>query len=207
MTQARFPETRESLLAVLRGEGADSGWRVFFERYAPAVLHVARFRGLTQHDAEDIVQLVMLELSKKISGFRYDADRGRFRNWVRTIAERKIIDFHRKKRPELIGDKELTARADDERSVSKAWNTEWRLMDIEYCLERLSTEVSRRHMQVFRMYVLEGFSAKQISDRLGCPTSYVYVVRGRLLKRLKSHMESLENSAKQAAPNRHRTTS
>lgn len=202
-----FPETRDSLLAILRGEGADSGWRVFFELYAPAVLHVARFRGLTHHDAEDIVQLVMLELSKKIIGFRYDTDRGRFRNWVRTIAERKIIDFRRKKKPELIGDKELTACADDERSVNNAWDTEWRLMDIEYCLNRLAEEVSARHMQVFRMYTLEGFSAKQVSERLGCPTSYVYVVSGRLLKRLKSHLDSLENSESQTAPDKHRTSS
>lgn len=192
MKSSPFPETRDSLLNELRTGGADSGWRLFFERYAPAIYHVARFRKLPQHDAEDIVQQVMLEVSKEIADFEYAPDRGRFRNWIRTIAERKIIDLFRKRRPEFVESYEQCEQLPDERSLEDAWTTEWRLMDIEHCMEQLAQEVSPRHMQVFRMYSLEGIPAKEVSQRLGVPVGYVYVIRGRILRLLRERIEALE---------------
>src|SRR5262249_54445480 len=91
-----FPETRASMLANLQTGGAAGRWRDFYEQYAPAVFRVARLRGLPDMDAEDIVQQVMLSVIQNIEGFTYDIDRGRFRQWVRLVAENKIRDLHRR---------------------------------------------------------------------------------------------------------------
>ena len=93
-------------------EPRQSAWREFFECYAPPVYRVARLRGLSADDAEDIVQQVMLAVSQHIEGFRYDRDRGRFRQWVRRIAENKIVDLRRK--PRMAGGAGLEEHSDQQ---------------------------------------------------------------------------------------------
>jgi len=56
-----FPETRPSLLARLGDKSlGPSAWRQFFDAYAPAVYRVARARGFSEPDADDLVQQVMM---------------------------------------------------------------------------------------------------------------------------------------------------
>ena len=153
----QFPETRLSLLSRLRDdEPGQSAWREFFERYAPAVFRVSRLRGLDEPDADDMVQQVMLAVSEHIKRFVYDRDRGRFRQWVRTIAERKITDHFRKHKPVVqLGIEHLEDRADDRPSVEELWEQEWRLQDMLWCLDQVTADISPRRMEAFRMYVLD----------------------------------------------------
>ena len=190
-----FPDTHPSLLRSLRGEGAEESWASFFERYAPAVLRAARFRGLDEHDADDIVQQVMLAIARHIGDFNYDRDRGRFRHWVRRIAESKIADHFRRRPPAVTG-LPLDERISDEPSVAEAWEAvweqEWRLQDLTYCLELIRGSVAPRTFEAFRMYVIEGASAAQTAATVGMSPHYVHVIRCHLLRRIKREIIRLE---------------
>ena len=48
--------TRSSLLLRLRDLGDERSWREFFDVYWRLLFHVARKRGFSQEDAEDVVQ-------------------------------------------------------------------------------------------------------------------------------------------------------
>jgi RNA polymerase sigma-70 factor (ECF subfamily) len=186
LKRASFPETRPSLLAKL-GNGAPQqlAWREFFELYAPAVYHVARYRGLDAHDAEDIVQQVMIAIAGHLDGFCYDRDRGRFRNWVRTVAENKIATAcRRNKLPISPGDP-------DNRPAEAAWSHEWHMQDLLWCLEQVSLEVSPKRMAIFRLYSIEGMSAEQVAERLNTTVGYVYVTRHLVLSLMRRKMDAI----------------
>lgn len=50
------PSTQASLLIRLRDHGDERAWAEFTEVYGPAVLQLARRRGLQDADAQDLVQ-------------------------------------------------------------------------------------------------------------------------------------------------------
>lgn len=187
-----FPDTRPSLLATLREETGQSAWWEFFERYAPAVCRIARLRGLDAHDADDIVQQVMLAISTHISQFSYDRDRGHFRQWVRKITENKISNLYRRRRPIAQDAAALKDCPDAQPSINELWETEWRRQDIVYCLDRIAEDISPRRMEAFRMYVLEGRSAADTAKHLDMTQGYVYVTRNQVLNLIRLRMEELD---------------
>lgn len=185
-----FPETRPSLLEALRGDDPQqSTWRDFFDQYAPAVYRVARLRGLGAPDADDVVQQVMLAVSQHIGGFRYDRDRGRFRQWVRKIAENRIIDLRRKRHASL--DAGLPEPLDDGPTPDEVWEREWRWQDILYCLDEVAKDLSLRRIEAFRLYVIEGLPAAEVAKRLDMSVGHVYVTRTQVLNRIRARMSEL----------------
>ena len=189
-----FPETRASLLDRLQEDGNTAGWRDFYRRYAPAVFRVARLRGTGEHDAEDIVQQVMLETAKHISSFEYRAGRSKFRSWVRTITENKIIDLVRRRRPEVSDEGAIAAHSDDTESIDDVWEREWKLQDVLWCIEQAALDISPRRMQAFRMYSLEGRPAAEVAGTLGMTPGHVYVTRCQVLNLVRERLAALEEA-------------
>lgn len=196
MLQPRpFPETRPSLLCSLGdGEQTESAWREFFDRYAPPLYRVARRQGLRAEDADDIVQQTMVAISAHIADFRYDRDRGRFRQWVKTIAANKIRDLHRHRQaaPDRIS---LSASegdpASDQPGIAEVWETEWRAQDMLWCLDQVRRDIAPRRYEAFELYVLGGVSAEETGRRMGMTKSHVYVTRTQVVKRIRELMERL----------------
>lgn len=191
MLQSRgFPETRPSLLATL-GEDApnQSAWRIFFERYAPAVYRVARGRGLGDCDADDVVQQVMCQVATHIGRFDLSTlGRQRFRSWLRTIAENKIVDLYRRTRPTVHDQALLEAQQDDAPDAQAIWERQWRMMDLLECVEEVATDMSPRRMQAFRMYSLEGRPVTEVSEALNMTPSSVYVTRCQVLNLIRDRL-------------------
>ncbi len=205
MLQPRgFPETRSTLLADLRDGASESGWREFFNCYAPAVFRISRLRGLDRHDSDDIVQQVMASICASISTFRYDRRRGRFRQWVRRVTERKILNHRRRRRPRPAEAEWLEAAADAAPTLDELWKREWQIQDILWCIDGIAQDISPRRMTAFRRYVLEGRSASETSKELGMTVGYVYATRNQVLNMIRSRMAALEaDDAENRRPTNH----
>ena len=57
-----MPDTQSSLLRRGRDRRTAASWREFQELYEPLLLNYVRSRGLTEHDARDVVQDVFVLL-------------------------------------------------------------------------------------------------------------------------------------------------
>lgn len=185
-----FADTRPSLLSALDAE-ADGAWEEFFGLYAPAVYRVARLRGLAGDDAEDVVQQTMLAVLGHIDGFDYNRDRGRFRSWVRRIAENKVTDLLRAR---TRRDEAIAAASQDTSSppdLDSAWRREWRRQDLRRCMEIVSADVTPRRMEAFRLYVVEGVTAAETARLMGMTIGAVYVARRVVIEELRRRMEAL----------------
>jgi RNA polymerase sigma-70 factor (ECF subfamily) len=173
----------------MRGGEAESAWRDFFDRYAPAVYRVALLRGLSPEDADDIVQQVMLAVSNHIGRFEYDRDRGHFRQWVRRITDNKIRDWRKRRVP---GAAHLLDYADTGPSAEEIWERQWRLQDIDQCLDEIAGELASHRVEAFRLYVIEGLSAAETAEQVGMTIGHVYVTRTQILKKIRRRMRALE---------------
>jgi len=58
-------------------------WVEFRARYAPVIVAFARRFGVTSHDADDVVQDVLVGFYAKSPTFVYDPSRGRFRAYLK----------------------------------------------------------------------------------------------------------------------------
>ena len=192
---ANFPQTRPSLLASLGEDAPDqAAWRVFFVCYAPAVYRVARGRGLNDCDADDVVQQVMCQVAKHIGRFDLNTlGRRRFRSWLRTIAENKIVDLYRRTRPAVHDQEVLEACQDPKPGAEAAWEQQWRIMDLMECIEEVAADMSPRRMRAFKMYSLEGRPVKEVCEALGMTPSSVYVTRCQVLNLIREKTRALES--------------
>ena len=71
--------TRNSLLARLKNWEDAESWIDFFNTYWRLIYGVAKRSGLTDSEAHDVVQETLLEIAKKMPGFRYDPAIGSFK--------------------------------------------------------------------------------------------------------------------------------
>jgi len=87
------PSTHLSLLLLLllaSGEDPEA-WQVFHERYGELIRDYGRRRGLQASDCDDLLQTVLLSLTKALPAFRYDPEKGSLRGYLKTIALRAIF--------------------------------------------------------------------------------------------------------------------
>ena len=90
--------TRASLLARIRNVHDTQAWREFDSIYRPMLYRFARSRGLDRASAEDVVQRCMAAVVRQAPTFQYQASKGKFRNWLRKVAENKVRDLLRAQR-------------------------------------------------------------------------------------------------------------
>src|SRR3977135_2524821 len=85
--------TRASLLARIRDRDHSRAWSEFDAIYRPILFRFARSQGLAGTDAEEVAQLVLARVARRIGQFQYDPDRGRFRGWLWKLVAHQISDL------------------------------------------------------------------------------------------------------------------
>src|SRR5687767_11139741 len=90
--------TRQSLLSRLKDWQDRDGWKEFFDTYWRLIYTVALKAGLTQSEAEEVVQDTVVSVSKQMPAFQYD-QAGSFKGWLLQITRRRIADQFRKRQP------------------------------------------------------------------------------------------------------------
>lgn len=100
-----FPPTEFGLPARLADRADTAAWERFVAIYRPAIVAVARQRGLALADADDVAQEVFAAVAGAVHRFDPDREavvgsgpRARFSTWLATIADRKTIDALRRSR-------------------------------------------------------------------------------------------------------------
>ena len=72
--------TRQTLLSKLKNWDDQSSWREFFNLYWRLIYGVARQAGLSEAEAQDVVQETIITVAKQIPQFRYDKSKGSFKS-------------------------------------------------------------------------------------------------------------------------------
>lgn len=154
-----------------------------YDRFAAKMFGVClRYAGSTE-EAEDILQEGFIKVFKKISSYRGD---GSFEGWIRRIFVNTAIEhFRRKTYLQPITERE-------ENTVEAKYLS---VLDnlAEKDIIKLVQQLSPGYRTVFNMYVVEGYTHKQIADALGISegTSKSQLSRAKIILQdlVKKHLD------------------
>ncbi len=183
---AAIPTTRVSML-VRCSAGCNDSWQAFFRIYAPIVFRYARHAGLVDCDAEEVVANVMRNFVLALrGGFQVDYARGRFRDYLRKVANHEIAAQRRRCRGHAA--LEDVAEPAAPQPGAERWAEVEQQERLRTCLEKLRTSarVRPRDLQAFERYALLGEPAERVAAELGVSTSRIYAIKNEIVTRLRA---------------------
>lgn len=184
-----------SLLQRLQRQDAE-GWQRAVRLYYPTVRGWCERAGLQEQDAADVAQEVFRTLAGAIGNFRRAADTS-FRGWLYGITRRQLANYWRRQKKHRVGQggsdaqkwfAELADAGDDESVVERR---DGRLAVLRRALDLLRPEVEERTWQAFWRVVVEGQAPTDVAADLGLTANAVYLLKARLLRRLRAEFEEL----------------
>jgi RNA polymerase sigma factor (sigma-70 family) len=184
-------ETSISLLDQLRKDPQQPDWERLVEVYTPVLQAWLRRYDLQQSDADDLVQDVLIVVSRELVHFQHTGHPGAFRAWLRTILVNRLRHHWRscKYRPVATGDssflQHLQQLDDPHSELSQLWNAEhdrhltWQLMEI------VKPQFSETTYEAFRRLALEGQDPSGVAADLGISRNAAIIAKHRVLKALR----------------------
>ncbi len=181
--------THASLLARLGqslGGGGDAAWREFVDRYGELIRGFCRSHGLNTNDSDDVVQDVLMALSRAMPGFRYDPAKGKFRSYLKTVALHAIFrkSCQRRGGPSLSDVETMAHTAAGDESVDAQWEQEWRRYHLRRAMQVIEAECSSRDRHAFDRYAIAGEDGARVAADLGLSMDALYQIKSRITKRL-----------------------
>jgi RNA polymerase sigma factor (sigma-70 family) len=170
-------------------------WDQFVSIYQPLVFRLARARGFQDADAREIVQEVLLSVSQAVERWEPDPERGRFRDWLFTIARNFMIRYltRRRHRPMGTGESRIAELLEQQPAPSPEGTA---LFDLEYrrelfrwAADRVRTQVNETTWQAFWMTSVEGRPTADVAAELGMSTGAVHIARSRVRSRMRNVVE------------------
>jgi RNA polymerase sigma-70 factor (ECF subfamily) len=197
-TGPRLLATRRSLVERLANWQDQQHWQEFFDTYWKLIYAVARKSGLTDAEAQDVVQETVITVAKNIT--KYEREAGSFCGWLLHITRWRIGDQFRKRAPITLQHRpressRATAtveRVPDDANVQATWDAEWQRHIFQAALDRLKRKVDAKHYQIFDCLAVKLWSASKVASSLQVSIAQVYLVKHRLSAQLKREVAALE---------------
>jgi RNA polymerase sigma factor (sigma-70 family) len=192
------PTTRASLLLRLRDSQDHEAWIEFLAVYEPVVYRLLRKNGLQDADARDVMQELLLSVSRTIDRWHPVRETGSFRGWLRRVARNLVINWlkHRDRRVAGTGDwalqgmLNLLPAADAPESVE--FDRELRRALYHRAADQVRREVHATSWQAFWETSVMGASAADTASKLGMAVGAIRVAKCRVLTRLRAAVAALE---------------
>jgi len=168
---------------------------VFFETYWRLIYNASIRAGLTDAEAQDVVQETVISISKNIKDFHYDPAKGSFKTWLMQMTSWRIIGQFRKRMPvETVNadDPSMQMAIIDELPDSKrppleaVWDEEWKEHVLDTAIQRIKAKTDPKLYQAFDLSMRKKWPVSKISKDLKISAARVYFARhciGRLIKR------------------------
>jgi len=188
---AELIPTRASLISRLRDWGNES-WREFFETYWKLIYNTARRHGLSDAEAQDVVQETMIGVSKNIPSFRYEPERCSFKTWLMNLIRWRIADQLRARRPHEP--MEAAGEMPDEAEFSQKWDQDWERNLMNAAIERVKSRASPQQFQMFAYCVLQKKGAAETARVLNVSAARVYLARHRITREIEKEIKRLQKT-------------
>jgi RNA polymerase sigma factor (sigma-70 family) len=196
--------TRRSLLSRLKESDAQESWRQFFDTYWRLIYTTALNAGLTDWEAQEVVQETVLTVARKIKSFRYDPVVGSFKGWLLTIVRWRIADQFRKRQQQIqpLGARrgtETEGTATAERvadpgaiDLDVVWEEEWQRTLFAAALARVKCQANARHYQMFDLHAVKQWPVQKVAQTLGVSAGQVRLAKHRITALMRREVARLE---------------
>jgi RNA polymerase sigma factor (sigma-70 family) len=188
--------TRATLIQRVTNQHDEASWEDFVGIYSDYMYAIIRSMGISDDDAEDLTQQLLLIMWKKLPQTDVEEIK-HFRAWLSTITKHFVIDFIRKrtreaKRLEKVEQDATLSYVNSIRlpDVERIAEKEWQLHITNLALDKIEPLFSGQATEVFRLS-LQGLEIKDIAKKLGLQENSVYRLKNRVKKKLLLQIEEL----------------
>ena len=189
-----FPPTEPGFPARLADRGDTTAWERFVALYRPAIVALARRRGLSTADADDVAQEVCRSVAEAVGTFEPGLGlpgQARFSTWLATIADRKTIDALRRARVRPASGHAFDAVASRD-TDSRLLRFEVRRRLFLAAAADIQNEMSPTAWESFWRTAIDGAPAERVAKTLGMTAGAVYAAKARTMRKLVERIRTLE---------------
>jgi RNA polymerase sigma-70 factor (ECF subfamily) len=198
--------TRHSLLSRLKDCDDQESWRDFFDTYWKLIYGVAIKSGMSDDEAQEVVQETVIAVAKKIPEFKTDPAFGSFKAWLLNLTRWRIADQLRKRQRQGRAQQHRSDRTSTNSTTSTIgkiqdpagfelehlWDEEWEKNLIDAAIEKVKRQVNPRHYQMFYLHVIKKQSVQQVVRSLGVNAGQIYLAKHRIGGLIKKEIKNLE---------------
>jgi RNA polymerase sigma factor (sigma-70 family) len=198
-------DTRASLLQRMRDVTDHSSWQDFFDTYWKLIYGVSRQAGLTEAEAQDAVQEVMIDVARDMPTFRYDPARGSFKAWLLIKTRWKIVAQFRKRGPlarpagggSFDTEMDPVPQVPDPASLvpDAILEEEWRQNIFAAAWDRVKRKVDPQRAQIFDFNAIKGWKAEKVAATFQVPVPQVHMIKHRIKELIEIEVRRLEREA------------
>ena len=130
---------------------------------------------------------------QKLPEFQYDREQGRFRGWLKTVAQRVIIRRWRReqRRPDQVRlEDKIEPTAEDD--VWQDWDRTHREHILQVVLAEICQRSQERTWKCFELHILQRKPAREVAEKLGLNINAVYTNASRVLERVRNRCRELD---------------
>ena len=194
--------TNASLLERLKDLKDQASWQEFYTTYRKLIFSCALRHGLSPTEAEEVVQETVITVARNLPEFGYDPKRCSFKTWLFNLILWRIRDQLRRRHPQHVsihrkpGETDRTSTVErlpgpEGEQLSASWEEEWRKDLLERALDRVKAHVEGKRFQIFDLYALQGWRARDVARSLGVSLARVYVTKHRISALLQKEIQRL----------------
>lgn len=173
--------------------GDRTAFRRIYDAYAGLLLYVVRRHGLSDEEADEVMQETFLKLHQRANDVR---DPARLKAWLVSLARNLAVDRLRSKKrqaqstsQDVLEEAHIPLWQNDDSAAREA-----ELLLVKELVERLARAPGG---ETFRLFYVEGHSAKKIAaengEAISTVTTRLSRLRDRFRTELREHIETLRN--------------
>jgi RNA polymerase sigma factor (sigma-70 family) len=188
------------LLRRVKDKDNQDAWADFAFYYRKYIYNLVRRMGLSHHDADEVVQSVLIKSWNALPNFEYKPEKGRFRGWLCKVAGNEAKNLLRARgraaEPLECLDWDADEHSAPENAVVRPEieefaEREWESYLPELAWKSVSKDFEPKVLKCFSLFA-EGVDAKEIARKLGIADSSVYVYKKRVQDRLAQEVARLK---------------
>ena len=193
--------TRQTLLSRLKNWDDQRSWQEFFDTYWRLIYSAALKAGLTDTEAQEVVQETIITVSRQMPEFKYNRQDGSFKGWLLQTTRWRISDQFRKRAPEgdagaswpkdETGTAEVERVADPTASVETLWDEAWERNLVEAAVERVKGQVEPKEFQMFDLHVRREWPVRQVAEKLRTTQAHVYYAKYKVARLIRKETKEL----------------
>lgn len=187
-------KTRHTLLKRVQVNYDEQSWDEFVHYYYEFIYLICRRMDISHHDSDEIVQLVLVKLWKKLpevdcSDFR------RFRSWLCTITGCTAKDFIRSRISRYNNERQAGTEASEwsftQPQIETIAEEEWENFILKQAMKNVQQNFSPQVMGVFDA-LHDGLTLNEVADKFDIPVNTVSVYKRRVIAAMCSEIRRLE---------------
>jgi RNA polymerase sigma-70 factor (ECF subfamily) len=200
-------DTSMTLLNRLQHADDSEAWQQLLGLYGPLLAAWLRKYDVQAADSDDLVQEVLMAVSKNLTAFDHNGRPGAFRAWLRSIMVHRLRTFWRTRgrHAQSPGDSDIERRLsqlDDPASeMSQLWNRQHDQHIAQRLLAACQQHFTAETWNAFTRVAIDGQRPDIVAAELGISLNAVFIAKSRVLSRLRQEAAGLLESSSDFSAN------